>query len=62
MRVYLDYQIWDYIDKNDCIRSYFQLKKKKDGNILSVLLIWKKFTGLEKMKQLRKRDLRILSK
>lgn len=29
MRVYLDYQIWDYIDKNDCIRSYFQLKKEE---------------------------------
>lgn len=29
MKVYLDYQIWDYIDKNDYIKSYFQAKQEE---------------------------------
>ena len=27
MRVYLDYQIWDYISKNDDIKKYFEKQK-----------------------------------
>lgn len=27
MRVYLDYQMWDYISKNDSIRQYFDIQK-----------------------------------
>lgn len=40
MRVYLDYQIWDYISKNDDIKKYFEKQKvDKNGAIISVLLI-----------------------
>ena len=52
MKVYLDYQLWDYINKND---NFNYKKKKKSGDILLVLPIWKKFIGRENMKTLIKR-------
>lgn len=38
MRVYLDYQIWDYISKNDDIKKYFEKQKvdKKWSYYISV--------------------------
>ena len=55
MRVYLDYQIWDYISKNDDIKKYFEKQKvDKNGAIISVLLIQKNCIKLKKMKVIAK--------
>lgn len=29
MKVYLDYQLWDYINKNDNVKKFFQLQKEE---------------------------------
>lgn len=52
MKVYLDNQIWNYIDGNDNIKIFSYCKKKrKGGDILLASLIWKKFTRHENMRE-----------
>ena len=30
MKVYLDYQMWDYINKNDRVKNFFEKKKEEN--------------------------------
>ena len=54
MKVYLDYGT--ILIKMIMLKNFFNYKKKKkSGDILLVLPIWKKFIGRENMKTLIKR-------